>query len=230
MSDEVIDPSLEPSAQEKKAAAKAGNPLIPLIIAVVASTAISFVMVKFVFAPGLEKKIKAELAAGEGGEEGGAAEAPKDEHGAPAKDAPKDAHGAPAKEAPKDAHGAAPAKDAHGAPAPAGEKDKGPKQTKAGWEVSFPNVVSNLTGSLGTKYVKVSFTVLSDDKNIGDIVEENKSKLKDAAIRVLGSRSLADMETSNAKNVLCSEIAANFNKALNTNTVKQIFLTEFLIQ
>lgn len=91
-------------------------------------------------------------------------------------------------------------------------------------------MVSNLTGSLGTKYVKVSFTVLSDDKNIGDVVEENKSKLKDAAIRVLGSRSLADMESSGAKNVLCSEIAANFNKALNSNSVKQIFLTEFLIQ
>jgi flagellar basal body-associated protein FliL len=217
--------------------------MIPLIIAVVASTAISFVMVKFVFAPGLEKKIRAELAPAEEGAEGAAAEpakdAPKDAHGAPAKDAPKDAHGAPAKdakdahgapakEAPKDAHGA-PAKDAHGAAAPAG-KEQGAKQTKSGWEYGFPNVVSNLTGSLGTKYVKVSFTVLSDDKNIADIVEENKSKLKDAAIRVLGSRSLADMESSGAKNVLCSEIAANFNKALNSNSVKQIFLTEFLIQ
>jgi len=30
--------------------------------------------------------------------------------------------------------------------------------------------------------------------------------------------------------VLCSEIAANFNKALDSNSVKQIFLTEFLIQ
>ena len=189
--------------------------MIPLIIAVVASTAISFVMVKFVFAPAVEKKIRAELAPAEEPAEGAAAAEPaKDAHGAPAapaKGAPaKDAHGAPAAPA-KDAHGA-PAKDAHGAPAapaakdahgaPAGEKsgkEAGPKQTKGGWEYGFPNVVSNLTGSLGTKYVKVSFTVLSDDKNIGDIVEENKSKLKDAAIRVLGSRSLADMESSGAK-------------------------------
>jgi flagellar FliL protein len=210
--------------------------MIPLIIAVVASTAISFVMVKFVFAPGLEKKIRAELAPAEEGAEGAAAEppkdAPKDAHGAPAKEPAKDAHGAPSKEAPKEApKGAAPAKDAHGAAAPEkGGKEMVAKQTKGGWEYGFPNVVSNLTGSLGTKYVKVSFTVLSDDKNIADIVEENKSKLKDAAIRVLGSRSLADMESSGAKNVLCSEIAANFNKALNSNSVKQIFLTEFLIQ
>lgn len=193
--------------------------MVPLIIAVVASSAVSFAMVKFVFAPGLEKKMRAELApAEEGAEAAPAAEAAKDAHGAPAKDAPKDAHGAPAK-------------DAHGAATPdKGPKEQGAKQTKSGWEYSFPNVVSNLTGSLGTKYVKVSFTVLSDDKNIGDVVEENKSKLKDAAIRVLGSRSLADMESSGAKNVLCSEIAANFNKALNSNSVKQIFLTEFLIQ
>ena len=251
MSDEAAEPSQDPNAQGGAPAKKGGNPMVPLIIAIVASTAISFVLVKFVFAPGLEKKIRAELTPAEEGAEGaeGAAAAPaKDAHAAPAKEAPKDAHAAPAKEAPKDAHGA-PAKDAHGAPAKDAPKDahgapakdahgapakdgpeKGAKQTKGGWEYGFPNVVSNLTGSLGTKYVKVSFTVLSDDKNIGDIVEENKSKLKDAAIRVLGSRSLADMESSGAKNVLCSEIAANFNKALNSNSVKQIFLTEFLIQ
>jgi hypothetical protein len=239
MSDEAAEPSQDPNAQGGAPAKKGGNPMVPLIIAIVASTAISFVLVKFVFAPGLEKKIRAELTPAEEGAEGAAAEPAKDAHGAPAKEAPKDAKAAPAKDAPKDAHSApakdapkeapkdahgAPAKDAHGAP------EKGAKQTKGGWEYGFPNVVSNLTGSLGTKYVKVSFTVLSDDKNIGDIVEENKSKLKDAAIRVLGSRSLADMETSGAKNVLCSEIAANFNKALNSTSVKQIFLTEFLIQ
>jgi len=231
MSDEAAEPSQDPNAQGGAPAKKGGNPMIPLIIAIVASTAISFVLVKFVFAPGLEKKIRAELTPAEEGAEGAAAEPAKDAHGAPAKEAPKDAKAAPAKDAPKDAH-SAPAKDApkeapkdaHGAP------EKGAKQTKGGWEYGFPNVVSNLTGSLGTKYVKVSFTVLSDDKNIGDLVEENKSKLKDAAIRVLGSRSLADMESSGAKNVLCSEIAANFNKALNSNSVKQIFLTEFLIQ
>jgi len=232
MSDEAAEPSQDPNAQGGAPAKKGGNPMVPLIIAIVASTAISFVLVKFVFAPGLEKKIRAELTPAEEGAEGAATEPAKGAPAAPAKEAPKDSHAAPAKEAPKDSH-AAPAKDApkdaHGAPAKDG-LEKGAKQTKGGWEYGFPNVVSNLTGSLGTKYVKVSFTVLSDDKNIGDIVEENKSKLKDAAIRVLGSRSLADMESSGAKNVLCSEIAANFNKALNSNSVKQIFLTEFLIQ
>ncbi|RFC43388.1 MAG: Flagellar basal body-associated protein FliL [Verrucomicrobia bacterium] len=221
MSEEAADPSQDPTAEGAAPAKKGGSPMIPLLVAVVASTAISFVMVKFIFAPAVEKKIRAELAPVEEAADGAVAAAPaKDAHGAPAAPA-KDAHGAPA----------APAKDAHGAPA--GEKsgkETGLKQTKGGWEYGFPNVVSNLTGSLGTKYVKVSFTVLSDDKNIGDIVEENKSKLKDAAIRVLGSRSLADMESSGAKNVLCSEIAANFNKALDSNSVKQIFLTEFLIQ
>ena len=91
-------------------------------------------------------------------------------------------------------------------------------------------MVSNLTGSLGTKYVKCAFSVVSDDQNIGVIVEENKSKLRDAALSVLSARSLADMEASGAKNILRSELAANFNKALNSNVVKQIFFTEFVIQ
>jgi flagellar basal body-associated protein FliL len=72
--------------------------------------------------------------------------------------------------------------------------------------------------------------VVSDDAEIRQIVDENKSKLRDTVITVLRARSLADMEALNAKTVLCSEIAANFNRALNSNTVKQIFLTELLIQ
>jgi flagellar basal body-associated protein FliL len=71
---------------------------------------------------------------------------------------------------------------------------------------------------------------VSDDEKIGEIVEENKSKLRDTALTVLSARSLADMEAPGAKNILRSELAANFNRALNSNVVKQIYITDFVIQ
>jgi flagellar basal body-associated protein FliL len=243
MADEASAPSPEAGAA---APVKKSNPFIPLAIVLVAMPAISFVMVNSVFLPKVQKSLnkmvedaKATAVAAEnaapliqpsGGDAAKAAEAPK-----PAgKDAPKDAaHG---KEPAKDAgHGKDAAKDGHkadAAPASGAEKDKKPSvvYSKDGWSYSFTNVVSNLTGSLGTKYVKCAFSVVSDDQNIGVIVEENKSKLRDAALTVLSARSLADMEASGAKNILRSELAANFNKALNSNVVKQIFFTEFVIQ
>ena len=244
MADEATSPPADGGAPVP---VKKSNPFIPLAVVMVAMPAVSFVMVNSVFLPKLQKSLnkmvedaKASAVAADnaapmippsgGGGDAAKAEAPKPA----AKDAPKDAgHG---KEPAKDGgHGKEPAKDGHkadAAPSSGGDKDKKPSvvYSKDGWSYNFTNVVSNLTGSLGTKYVKCAFSVVSDDQNIGVIVEENKSKLRDAALSVLSARSLADMEASGAKNILRSELAANFNKALNSNVVKQIFFTEFVIQ
>jgi len=245
MSDEVIDPSLEQQPGQGGPAKPAKASMLPLIIVVVTMPVVSFAMVKFAIVPGIRADIAAKfesLKTGEGeGAEGAApaAEAGKSEakdagDGKPA-EKKADAHGAKPAEKKDDGHGAKPAEKKEGgghADNGASEKpDKNAaKKTKSGWEIDFPTVVSSLTGSLGTKYVKCTFSVVSDDAHIREVVDENKSKLRDTVITVLRARSLADMEALNAKTVLCSEIAANFNKALNSNTVKQIFLTELLIQ
>jgi flagellar basal body-associated protein FliL len=238
MADEASSPPADggaPPAPVKKA-----NPFIPLAIVLVAMPGISFVMVNSVFLPKVQKSLtkmvedaKATAVAAENaaplvppsGGDASKAEAakPAGKEAAPAKDSKDAGHG---KDAAKDGH------KADAAPASGADKDKKPSvvYSKDGWSYNFTNVVSNLTGSLGTKYVKCAFSVVSDDQNIGVIVEENKSKLRDATLTVLSARSLADMEASGAKNILRSELAANFNKALNSNVVKQIFFTEFVIQ
>lgn len=241
MADEAPNPSAE--AGGDKPPVKKSNPFIPLAVVLVAMPVISFVMVNSVFLPKLNKSLskmvedaKAAAVAAENSAPlvppSGGGDAAKPEAAKPAAPAAKD--GGHGKEPAKDAgHGKEPAKDGHKADAaPAGAGDKKPSvvYSKDGWSYNFNNVVSNLTGSLGTKYVKCAFSVVSDDQNIGVIVEENKSKLRDAALTVLSARSLADMEASGAKNILRSELAANFNKALNSNVVKQIFFTEFVIQ
>jgi flagellar basal body-associated protein FliL len=239
MADEPIDPSLEQQPGQPGAApakpAKAS--MLPLIIVVVTMPLVSFAMVKFAIVPGIRSDIAAKfeaLKSGEGeGAEGAAAEPAKDDgHGKPA-EKKDDGHGKPA-EKKDDGHGKPAEKKEGGGHADNGTPEKpdknAAKKTKSGWEIDFPTVVSSLTGSLGTKYVKCTFSVVSDDAEIRQVVEENKSKLRDTVITVLRARSLADMEALNAKTVLCSEIAANFNRALNSNTVKQIFLTELLIQ
>ena len=239
MADEAIDPSLEQQPGQGGPAKPPKPSMLPLIIVVVTMPLASFAIVKFGIVPGIRADISAKFEALKaGGEDGGEAaghEPAKDDgHGKPA-EKKDDGHGAKAADKKDDGHGAKPAEKKEGgghADAGSAEKpDKGAaKKTKSGWEIEFPSVVSSLVGSLGTKYVKCTFSVVSDDEHIREVVDENKAKLRDTVITVLRARSLADMEALNAKTVLCSEIAANFNKALNSNTVKQIFLTELLIQ
>ena len=190
---------------------KASNPMIPLAIVLVAMPAISFAMVKFVLVPQIQQAAT------------GGAPAAAGAHGAGA------AHGAePAKDPKKDEHGGG-----HGKDDKAGKDAKDGKKTarsKDGWEYNFPNVISNLTGSMGTRYLRCSFTVVSDDEHIGEMMEENKSKLKDAALRIFAARSQSDLESVSARNVIRTEIAATFNKALETAAVKEVLFTDFIVQ
>jgi flagellar FliL protein len=182
--------------------------MIPLAIVLVAMPAISFAMVKFVLVPQIQKAATGGAPAAAGAHGAGAAE--------PAKDAKKEESGG-----------------GHGKDDKAGKDAKDGKKSarsKDGWEYSFPNVVSNLTGSMGTRYLRCSFTVVSDDEHIGEMMEENKTKLKDAALRIFAARSQSDLESVSARNVIRTEIAATFNKALETAAVKEVLFTDFIVQ
>jgi len=209
MADETPTPPAE--GGEIPPPPKASNPMIPLAIVLVAMPAISFAMVKFVLVPQIQKAAT------------GGAPAAAGAHGAGA------AHGAePAKDAKKEESGGG-----HGKDDKAGKDAKDGKKSarsKDGWEYSFPNVVSNLTGSMGTRYLRCSFTVVSDDEHIGEMMEENKTKLKDAALRIFAARSQSDLESVSARNVIRTEIAATFNKALETAAVKEVLFTDFIVQ
>ncbi len=118
-----------------------------------------------------------------------------------------------------------------------GKKDekKGPDAVKVsesaeGTAVEFPRVTVNLKGTMGTRYLRLSFSVVSDNKDLGKKVEENLLKLKDLAQTVLGQKTVADIEMDSAKNVLRSELIAQFNTVLGDGCVKAIYVTDFAMQ
>ncbi len=201
----MADESLEKAGAADSGAPKASKPLIPLLGGVIGGAVVSFLMCQFVLIPQIKK------AALSGGAPLSAdAETRAEEHVAEKK---KD-----------DSHGGG-----HGGKDESKDASKA-TYTKEGWTYAFPTVTANLTGSLGKQYLKCGFQIVSDDKGIGNIIEENKGKLKDVVLSVLSSRSLADVESPSAKTVLRTELVANLNKALNSSVVKQVQFTDFLIQ
>jgi flagellar FliL protein len=115
------------------------------------------------------------------------------------------------------------------------EEKKGPDAVKVsesaeGTAVEFPRVTVNLKGTMGTRYLRVSFSVVSDNKELGKKVEENLLKLKDLAQTVLGQKTVAEIETDANKNVLRSELLAQFNTVLGEGCVKAVYVTEFAMQ
>lgn len=188
------------------APAKAPSAWMPLIAVLILMPAISFAATQFLILPRL-RTVLAEhkpVTAGARAEE---------------------SHGGKAEES----HGSK-GGDAHGGKEGKGKEGKGGGQEGGKFSCDFENVVVNLSGSLGTKYLKTSFTFTSSSADLKKIIEENKKRMLDVAITVLSSRSLADLEVPGSKNVVRNDLKARFNDALQSDLIEQIFFTEFVIQ
>lgn len=111
---------------------------------------------------------------------------------------------------------------------------KGGKEGKEGKEggpsYEFQNVVVNLAGTMGTRYLKTSFLVTGADASIKGIFEANKPRLTDVTLNVLSSLSLADLEEPGAKNVLREKLVAAYNQALGKKVAEQVYFSDFVVQ
>jgi flagellar FliL protein len=135
------------------------------------------------------------------------------------------AQAAPADAAPAEGS-AAPAPAA----APAGEKKDAKGAPVAPPSYTFDNMVVNLAGTMGTRYLKTTFIVIGSDPNTEAIFTENKARLTDVTLNVLSSLTLADLEEPGAKNVLREKLVSAYNQALAKPVAEQVWFSDFVVQ
>jgi flagellar protein FliL len=107
-------------------------------------------------------------------------------------------------------------------------KEKAGKDGPPGYE--FENVVVNLSGTMGTRYLKTSFLVTGSDVNIKSTFEGAKPRLTDVTLNVLSSLSLADLEEPGSKNVIRERLVGAYNQALGKKVAEQVYFSDFVIQ
>ncbi|HEY4248740.1 MAG TPA: flagellar basal body-associated FliL family protein [Lacunisphaera sp.] len=125
------------------------------------------------------------------------------------------------------------APDEHVAPAveaKEGVKEKGKEGAGNPTTYEFQNVVVNLAGTMGTRYLKTSFVVTGADAKIKETFETQKAKLTDITLNVLSSLSLADLEEPGAKNVLREKLVLAYNQALGKKVAEQVYFSDFVVQ
>ena len=114
-----------------------------------------------------------------------------------------------------------------------GAKGKG-KESHDGKDAApnyeFQNVVVNLAGTMGTRYLKTSFIVTGADSNIKSIFEGAKPRLTDVTLNVLSSLTLADLEEPGAKNIIREKLVGAYNQALDRKVAEQVYFSDFVIQ
>lgn len=110
---------------------------------------------------------------------------------------------------------------------PAG-KGKDGKEATPSYE--FQNVVVNLAGTMGTRYLKTSFLVTGADANIKAVFDGARPKLTDVTLNVLSSLTLSDLEEPGAKNVIREKLVTAYNQALGRRVAEQVYFSDFVIQ
>lgn len=136
---------------------------------------------------------------------------------------PLDPHAAKTAEAPaaEEAESGKEGKEGHGKKGEAGA---------ATTTYEFSNVVVNLSGTMGTRYLKATFQVTGSDKALRSTFEANKAKLLDVTLNVLSALSLADLEEAGAKNLIREKLIAAYNQSLGKKLVEQVYFSDFVVQ
>jgi flagellar protein FliL len=128
---------------------------------------------------------------------------------------------------------------AAGAPAP----ETTPADTKAGGDsqavlldgkvrvtVPMSKILVNVAGTMGTRYLMTSVTLVGTDPNLKDKVDQNRDQLMDLATGTLCTKTIADLEKPGSRNVIRAELMTIFNNALGGPMIKEIYITELAIQ
>lgn len=128
------------------------------------------------------------------------------------------------------------AEAAHGAPAESsgghGGGHGGGKASKESGSphFEFTNVVVNLAGTMGTRYLKTSFVVTGADGGIKGVFEAQKPRLTDVTLNVLSSLTLGDLEEPGAKNIIREKLVNAYNQALGRKVADQVYFSDFVVQ
>jgi flagellar FliL protein len=105
------------------------------------------------------------------------------------------------------------------------EAPEGPVRTKA-----FRNIIANLSGSVQSRYIKISFTAEGKTPEFDELMERFEPKIIDATLGILSSLTLADLEKTGVQNTIRSDLITAFANVLKKDVVTHIYFTEFVVQ
>jgi flagellar FliL protein len=90
--------------------------------------------------------------------------------------------------------------------------------------------VVNLSDPGGPKFLKVSIQLELTSSSVTEKAKQKTPELRDAIITLLTSKSSESLFPPEGKLQLKDEITARMNQILGTNSVKNVYLTDFVMQ
>lgn len=95
---------------------------------------------------------------------------------------------------------------------------------------AIDKLLVNVAGTLGQRYLLVSLSIVGGDADFKTRLQDVKPQLQDLACGALATKTLADLEKPEARNLIKTELITRFNNLLGGPVIQDIYFTEFAIQ
>lgn len=106
-----------------------------------------------------------------------------------------------------------------------------PPEEHQGKILALDPAIVNIAGTNGRRYLKVTVQIeIREDEKIVKEVEAQKPLLSDRLIQILSGKTLEEVTAAGSLQTLKQQIADQFGRELGTDRLKNIYLTEFVIQ
>jgi flagellar FliL protein len=96
--------------------------------------------------------------------------------------------------------------------------------------VPMSKLLVNVAGTMGTRYLMTSVTLVGNTADFKARIEDNKDQLMDLATGALSTKTISDLEKPGARNQIRSELLNVMNNALGGSAIQEIYITELAIQ
>jgi flagellar protein FliL len=96
--------------------------------------------------------------------------------------------------------------------------------------VRLDKLVVNVSGTMGTRFLMASITLVGTKSGFKETIDANRDQLMDLAGSTLSSKSIEDLERPGARNFIKTELISVINNAMGENLVQDIYIPEMAIQ
>lgn len=96
--------------------------------------------------------------------------------------------------------------------------------------VTLAPFIVNLADPLGRRFLRLTLDVEVNGKEAAADLNRSESRVRDAIILLLSSKSFADLASMESKIILKNEIVDRLNQIIGAGRVSNVYFTEFVIQ
>lgn len=105
-----------------------------------------------------------------------------------------------------------------------------PEEADIGPMVEIKEFVVNIIGEDAAHYVKASLSLELDKAATQEEINKRMPQIRDAILLLIGNKTFEELQDLQGKNQVKAELKSKINSFLKTGKVKNIYLTDFVVQ